>query len=62
MCSQQFIYEKQRKVEINGDEEYWETIEKKEDWEIDLTRDDILTNPGYYIKTYCAYTDMNNLS
>lgn len=49
VLNRQFTYEKQRKVEINGDEGYWETIEKEEQWEIEFTRNDILTYPGSYI-------------
>lgn len=48
ICSRTFTYEKQRRVEINGDEGYWETIEKESDISIELTRDDILTTPGLY--------------
>lgn len=48
VCSLQFTYEKQRRVEVNGDEGYWETFEKKSDISIELTRDDILTTPGLY--------------
>lgn len=44
-----FVYKKERKVEINGDEGYWEVIEEKANWEIESVRDDILTNPGLYI-------------
>ncbi len=49
ICSGEFMYEKQHKVEINGDIGYWETIETKSDREIERIRDDILTYPGYYI-------------
>lgn len=49
VCSGEFMYEKQHKVEINGDIGYWETLETKSDKEIERVRDDILTNPGYYI-------------
>lgn len=49
VCDQQFTYMKQRKVEINGDEGYWETIEEQADWEIEAIREDILKSPGYYI-------------
>lgn len=49
ICSGEFMYEKQHKVEINGDIGYWETLETKSDREIERIRDDILTNPGYYI-------------
>lgn len=49
VVNRQFTYEKQRKVEINGDEGYWETIEKEEQWEIEFTRNDILTYPGSYL-------------
>ena len=48
VCSRQFTYEKQRRVEVNGDEGYWETIDKESDISIELTRDDILTTPGLY--------------
>ncbi len=49
VCSGEFMYEKQHKVEINGDIGYWETLETKSDREIERIRDDILTYPGYYI-------------
>ncbi len=49
VCPQQFTYEKQRRVEINGDEGYWETIEQQADWQIENIRNEILESPGYYI-------------
>lgn len=49
VCGQEFTYKKQRKVEINGDEGYWETIEEQADWEIEAIQEDILQSPGYYI-------------
>lgn len=48
ICSSQFTYQKLRRVEVNGDNGYWETIETEPDWSIEYTRDDILTNPGLY--------------
>lgn len=48
VCSLQFTYEKQRRVEVNGDEGYWETFDKESDISIEITRDNILTSPGLY--------------
>ncbi len=44
-----FVYKRERKVELNGDEGYWEVFEEKTSHEIDCIRDDILTNPMQYI-------------
>lgn len=44
-----FVYKRERKVEVNGDEGYWDVFEEKSDYEIDCIRDEILTHPGQYI-------------
>lgn len=47
-CSNHFTYEKQRRVEVNGDVGYWETFYTMPAWEIEYIRGDILQNPGLY--------------
>ena len=49
ICNGDFVYKKEHKIEISGDDGYWETLEEKSSWEINKIREDILTNPGYYI-------------
>lgn len=44
-CKNHFTYQKQRRVEINGDTGYWETYFTESDFVIESTREDILSRP-----------------
>ena len=48
VCRNQFTYEKQKRVEINGDTGYWETFYTEGASSIEYTRNNILEYPGLY--------------
>lgn len=47
-----YTIEKQRRVEINGDEGYWETMEQQVDWPLFIGRDVCEANIRFIKKGY----------